>query len=52
MGFTLQEKTSRARRYATLDPVLEKGRKGEFGRKKHRIFFVWRQMAQVDMGII
>jgi hypothetical protein len=52
MGFTLQEKSSRARRYATLDPVLPKGQKGELGGRKHLIFFVWRPMTQVDMGII
>jgi hypothetical protein len=34
MGFTLQEKSSRARRHATLDPVLPKAKKGEFGGKK------------------
>jgi hypothetical protein len=52
MGFTLQEKSSRARRYATLDPVLPKGQKGELGGRKHLIFFVGRPMTQVDMGII
>jgi hypothetical protein len=31
MGFTLQEKSSMARRHATLDPILQKGKKGEFG---------------------
>jgi hypothetical protein len=52
MGFTLQEKSSRARRYATLDPVLPKAKKGELGGRKQRIFAARRQMTQVDMGII
>jgi hypothetical protein len=38
MGFTLQEKSNRARRYATLDPVLEKGQKGEFGGRNTGFF--------------
>jgi hypothetical protein len=52
MGFTLREKRSRARRQATLDPVLQMGKKGELGGKQQRIFAVAGQMTQGDRGII
>jgi hypothetical protein len=52
MGATLQEKSSRARRYATLDPILPKGKRGELGGRNHWIFLGLKRMIQVDTGII
>jgi hypothetical protein len=52
MGFTLQEKRNKARRHATFDPILLRGKKGELGERKPRIFGVGRQITHRDMGAI
>jgi hypothetical protein len=49
LDFSLREKRNRARRYATLDPALQTGQKGEFWGKKQRILSVSCQMTHLDM---